>query len=105
MKIVEDINYSLDDIKDQIRDTYGFEYIESDTDSGYILLSKGLELRLSFDMDQRELSSAKILLPSSVIDVSQGTTADIYSSSIESAVQIVDLINRMLKGEEKDQND
>lgn len=102
MKIVEDINYSLDDIKDQIRDTYGFEYIESDTDSGYILLSKGLELRLSFDMDQRELSSAKIILPGPVIDVSQGTAADIYSSSIESAVQIVDLINRMLKGEEKD---
>lgn len=104
MKIIEDITYSIDDIAEQIRQTFGFEYISADDNEGYIVLSSQVELELVFNEQERKLDSALVRLPTNTMDLTDNTVAaDTYTSSIESAVQIIDLIKRMLgSGGEKE---
>lgn len=105
MKIIEDITYSIDDIVDQINSSFGFSYVEDSDHEGYILLGNNIRLDLVFNEDERKLDSAKLSFPSDVIELSKSQTqADIYSSSIESSVQIVDLVNRMLGGNQNDED-
>lgn len=97
MKIIEDISYSIDDILDQIKETLGFSYIPTNDHQGYIILGTKVKLMISFFEETKGLESATIVFPSSSFDfVSSPSTSDIYLSCIESAGQIVDLINRML---------
>lgn len=105
MKIVEDITYSLEDIINQIKDTFGFIYNEIDDSSGYIILGNKVKLNVKFNEDERKLDSAIIEFPKSQVEVAESTlNADIYSSGIESALQIVDLIKRMLGDEKSNEN-
>lgn len=104
MKIIEDISYSIDDIIDQVKTTYGFVYIEVDDYSGYILLDNRVRLDIEFDEDKKELDSAILNFSDTALDLTDNTVqADIYQSSIESAVQVVNLIKIMLG--EDDPND
>lgn len=103
MIIIEDITYSIDDIVDQIKSEFGFVYTEIDDHRGYIVLGNQIKLNLEFNEDVKKLDSAKIKFPTSSLDLAEGTTAaELYSSSIESALQIVDLINRMLGSDQDD---
>lgn len=104
VKIVEEITYSIEDIISQIEDTFGFIYTEISTSSGYVILGEGIKLNIEFNEDERKLDSAVIEFPKSEIDLAESTlNADIYSSGIESALQIVYLIKRML-GDEANEN-
>lgn len=97
MKIVEDISYSIKDIVNQIKDSFGFIYVEDTDHSGYIVLGSGVKLEIVFDEDEKKLNRASLNLPKKEIDfVKDQNRAEIYSSSIESSIQIVDLIKRML---------
>lgn len=99
MTIIEDITYSLDDVVSQIKDTFGFIYTETSDHEGYILLGSGVRLSLKFLEEEKGLDFAILKFPELSFDlVESPTTADTYASSIESAVQIVDLIKRMLNG-------
>lgn len=105
MTIIEDITYSLDDVISQIKSTFGFIYTETSDHEGYILLGSGVRLSLKFFEEEKGLESAIIKFPDISYDLIESpATSDTYSSGIESAVQIVDLINRMLSsgGEEED---
>ena len=103
LKIIEDITYSIDDIIDQIDKTFGFVYTEINDRKGYIVLGNKIKLTLEFNEDDRKLDSSVLKFPDQEIDfIKSPTTADIYASSIESAVQIVDLVNRMLGGSSDD---
>lgn len=105
MKIIEDITYSIDDIVGQINSSFGFSYVEDSDYKGYILLGNNIRLDIVFNEVERKLDSAKILFPSDEIELTKSQSqADIYSSSIESSIQIVDLINRMLGGNSNDEN-
>lgn len=108
--LIEDIDFSLDDIIDQLKETFGFIYIENDDTSGYIMLSAKVKLSLQFNDDLTRLESAVLDLPESSIDlVDSPATADTYSSCIESSQECIDLINRMLEnrkeGEVEDEED
>lgn len=104
MTIIEDITYSLDDVIEQIKTTYGFIYTETSDHEGYILLGSGVRLSLIFFEEKKGLESAMLKFPEISYDlVKTPTTSDLYAAGIESAVQIVDMINRMLNsGDEKD---
>lgn len=103
MKIIEDITYSIDDIIDQIDKTFGFVYTEINDHEGYIILGSKIKMVFKFNEDERKLDSSIIEFPEKEIDlVKSPATADIYASSIESAVQVIDLINRMLGGSSND---
>lgn len=103
MQIIEDITYSIDDIIDQIKETFGFIYNEVSDHEGYILLGSKIKLNIVFNEEVRKLDEAVIEFPKDKVDISESTsTVDIYSSSIESSVQIVDLIKRMLGQEDKE---
>lgn len=105
LKIIEDIAYSIDDIIDQIDKTFGFVYTKINSQKGYIILGNRVKLTLEFNEDDRKLDSAVLKFPSQEIDfIKSPATADIYASSIESAVQIIDLVNRMLGGNSDDTN-
>lgn len=101
MKIVENINYSIDDVIDAVNDELGFSYIRSSDSSGYINLGKGIKVLISFNPDRRELESIRLSFPEKIISLlDSNVQAELYSSTIESAVQISDLIKSMLgKGE------
>lgn len=106
MKIIEDITYSIDDIIDQIQDTFGFVYTEDTDHSGYIVFGSGLRLEIEFDEEEKRLSKAILKLPSNEIDFTSGeSVADIYSASIESSSQVIDLIVRMLGEKGRSTND
>lgn len=97
MKIIEDISYSIDDIINQIRQTFGFSYVELNDHTGYLRLDNKITLNLEFNEDVRVLDSAVVEFKSPLLDITTNTvTAEVYQSCIESAIQIVDLINRML---------
>ena len=97
MKIIEDISYSIDDIINQIRQTFGFSYVELNDRTGYIRLDNKITLNLEFNEDVRVLDSAVVEFKSPLLDITTNTvTAEINQSCIESAIQIVDLISRML---------
>lgn len=99
MKIVEDISYDIQDVIDQIKDSFGFIYIKDTDSSGYIVLGSKVKLEIVFDEDEKKLNRASLILPSKEVDfVKDHNRAEVYSSSIESASQVVDLITRMLGG-------
>lgn len=103
MKIIEDITYSLDDIIDQIKKEFGFIYTEISDHEGYVILGNTIKLNLVFNEEEKRLDHAKLSFPTKVLDLADSTTAaELYSSGIESSIQIVDLVNRMLgsKGKE-----
>lgn len=103
MKIIEDISYSIDDVVERINDDYGFTYTEETPSTGYIILGNGIRLEVEFEEEERKLKSALLKFPDHVIDlVKSQTTAELYATSIESASQIVDLINLMLGGGNED---
>ena len=105
MKIVEDITYSLDDIVDQIKESFGFIYNETDDHSGYITLDSQSDLNLVFNEEEKKLDSAIISLSSNEVDITDSSVAaSTLISSIESAVQVVDLIERMLGGDDYDED-
>lgn len=102
MTIIEDINYSIEDVIDQIKETFGFIYTRSSDTSGFILLGSGVRLEIEFKDEGKGLESALIKFPRKEFDLAESSAmADLYSSCIESAVQIVDLINRMIGGGKK----
>lgn len=106
MKIIEDISYSIDDIIDQIKTTYGFVYVETSDHSGYVLLDNKIRLNIEFNEDERKLDSVILNFSDTTIDLTDNTIqADIYQSSIESAVQIVNLIKLMLGESESNDED
>lgn len=103
MKILEDFEYTLDDVVNQINSEFGFSCIDNGTpDKKYVLLGDGIKLYLDFKDNQ--LSSASLDFPSKEVDVLNHLKLDIYSSSIESSAEIVNLITRMLGGK-KDNED
>lgn len=104
MQIIEEITYSLDDIINQIKETFGFIYNSTGDSEGYILIGSGVRLSLKFFEEKRGLKSAVLKFPDISYDlVKSPATSDLYLSGVESAVQIVDLINRMLgSGESND---
>lgn len=104
MELLEDAQYTLDDIFDQINKDFGFSYIKDTEDSGHILLGDAVQLKLGFDTQYRKLNYANIVFPRRIINlVDDRMLSDIYLISIESANQIVDLINLML-GESSNEN-
>lgn len=107
MIVIEDISYSIDDIVDQINNEFGFSFIKEgeDDSQGTILLANGVKLYIKFNESERKLDSAEIGFPSMRIDISDSqSAAELYSESIESAIQIVDLIKRMLGSEKNEKN-
>lgn len=105
MKIVEDITYNLDDIIDQIKEAFGFIYNETDDHSGYITLDSQSDLNLVFNEEEKRLDSATISLSTDEIDITDSSvTASTLVSSIESAMQVVDLVKRMLGGDDYDED-
>lgn len=105
MTIIEDITYDLDDIINQIQDSFGFVYTSTNGHEGYIILSTNIKLVLDFNENTRKLDRATLVFPDSSIDyIKNESKSDIYLSCIESSAQIVDLIKRML-GEDKDDKD
>lgn len=105
MRIIEDITYSIDDIIDQINSQLGFSYVDTSDHEGYILIGNGMKLSLTFDEFEKQLNSAEFSLPNQSFDlVESPATTDIYASGLESASQIVDLINRMLGGSSDDED-
>ena len=99
MIVIEDINYSIDDIIDQVNTDFGFSYVEDTDNTGHYLLSPGVRLNLEFNETEKKLDSADLILPDNHIELSKSkVTSELYATSIESATQIVDLITRMLGG-------
>ena len=100
MKIIEDIKYNIEDIISQIKSDLGFEFTTTDDRNGYVDFGSGLKLFISFTDDGSKIKSAMMKFPSVSYDlVKSPGNSDLYSSCIESSVQIVDLINRMLGGQ------
>lgn len=107
MKIIEDITYSIDDVVDQINRTFGFTYDPRSDHEGSITLGSKIKLDIVFEENERKLKSAQLVFPTDTLDFTENAVvADTYTSSIESATQIVDLIKRMLSsgGTESDKN-
>lgn len=104
MKIVEDITYSISDIINQIKEAFGFIYNEDTDHSGYIYLDDRTTLNLIFNEQERQLDSATIDMPSEIDLTDNSVSASTLTSSIESAIQVVDLIKRMLGGDDYDED-
>lgn len=99
MRIYERNDYGLDEIINQIKTDFGFIYTKDTETSGYILLGEETKLMLEFDRDDT-LNKASIVFPSNTVDITVGNIkAEVYASSIEASLQIVDLIKQMT-GEE-----
>lgn len=99
MRIVEEINYSIDDIIDSINDELGFAYIKTTDSKGYINLGQGIKINIEFNEAERKLDKFELSFPRKDVDMTNScTTAELYSSSIESAVQVIDLIKIKLGG-------
>ncbi len=85
--------YNFDDIVDAIEDELGFSFISSIKEkSGYYVL--GSEIRLVVDFN----GDIKITLqfPNRRVDMSENNmTAEAYATAIESAEQIIEIIERM----------
>lgn len=99
MKIVEDISYSIDDIIDALNDELGLSYIKSTDNKGYINLGKGIKLVIVFNEDEMKLDSVRLEFPTSRLDMTDNyTEAELYSSSIETSCQAIDIVKRMTGG-------
>ena len=108
MRIYERNDYGLDEIINQIKTDFGFIYTKTDELTGYIVLGEGTQLNLTFDIDNK-LENATLQFPSNSLDLTDGNIkAEIYLSSIDSSLQIVNLIKQMTGEEgynEKDKAD
>lgn len=103
MQIIEDITYSISDIINQIQEVYGFTYVEVDDYTGYVVLDNKTTLNIEFNEEEKKLNSAVIELSDNIIDITDSsTTAEVCMSSIESATQVVSLIQRMLNNKSED---
>lgn len=100
MRIIEDINYSLDDIIEAIDDELGFAYIKSSESEGYINLGKGIRLEFEFNAHK---PSVVLVFPDNEINVTENVNVmELYSSAIESTAQIMDVVDRMVGGHESE---
>lgn len=98
MVVLEDNSYTLEDIINQIKKDFGFIYTKTSDYGGYILLTEDVTLRLSFNDNLTELTSALVELPSNNIDLTDSTLeSDLILSVLESANQIVNLIKTKLR--------
>lgn len=96
MRIIEDIEYSIDDMIDAINEELGFAYVKSSDSTGYINLGKGIKLEFEYNGHK---PSVTLVLPSREINVTESVQMmELYSVAIESTAQILDVIDRMTVG-------
>ena len=103
MRIIEDIEYSIDDMIDAINEELGFAYIKSSEDTGYINLGQGIKVEFEF---RSHKPSVVLVFPDNEINVTKNVNVmELYSSAIESTAQILDVIDRMTVGHDSEDID
>lgn len=104
MRILEEneINYNIEDIINAVNDELGFSMIRTSDSTGDFRLGSGIKLSVNFDNDIKVV----LKFPSDEVDMSESySQSESYSTAIESAQEIVDIIRRMTgEGEESDEN-
>ena len=87
--------------ENEVEDELGFSGVKTSETNGFFIL--GSQVRLNLLIKEDNSLRVKLVFPSKELDLSETTArADIYSSAIESAIQIVDIINRMTGGAENE---
>lgn len=91
-------DYSVDDAISKVQEELGFTYISSGEDNqGYFLVSDKVTLNVTFGMDQFDLEEASIKFSDDSIDITKDfSELELYSSSLESCMQIVETIQSLL---------
>lgn len=103
MRILEDngVNYTVDDISDAVRDELGFSIIKENENEWYYRLGSGIKLSVNF------IDDIEIILefPDKEVDMSENySKSESYSTAIESAQSITDIIRRMTGEGDSDDN-
>lgn len=92
-------DYSVDDAISKVQEELGFVFVSDDDseDKGYFIVSDEVTLEVEFEQDPFSLLSAVIKFTDNKIDISEDfSTLELYSSSLESCMQIVETIQSLL---------
>lgn len=97
-----DLNYSTEDIIASINDELGFSLVrESGEGSGYFILGTQIKLYVDF----KDEINIELRFPDSIVELSTSTSqAETYATAIESAIEIVNIIDRMTGGNINEEN-